>query len=59
MSRLLDGANPLTTWRMFTKQCADLLAESEQSREIRSAQSEVIKRLREDLKTASSAKLVE
>lgn len=55
MARLLDGANPLTTWTYISRQCSQLINESESS----TVQAEIIKRLKEDIQLVANVKILE
>lgn len=60
MSRLLEGANPMTTWRLLVRQCTELIADNDQTASgISPSQFEIIKRLRDDIKLSSNVKIVE
>ncbi|KAI6177315.1 BHLH domain-containing protein [Aphelenchoides bicaudatus] len=59
MFRLLDGANPIATWKLLSRQCSDLLDDSNQTIGVSLTQLEIIKRLRDDIKIASTAKIVD
>jgi hypothetical protein len=62
MSRLLDGANPMTTWRLLSRQCTELIADTDNDQTasaISPSQFEIIKRLREDIKLSANIKIIE
>lgn len=57
MARLLDGANPLTTWQHLSRQCVQIMNEIESTTGVvQSVQAEMIKRLKEDIDIASNSK---
>lgn len=60
MGRLLNGGNPLTTWRCLSRQCPQLTEEAESTVGVaQDAQAEIIKRFRDDIRKASIVKVNE